>query len=567
MRLIIGPILGAGLAFAAGLSTSVALADEPPQSEQGTRFHGTGFLEQGHVNIDPASAVTVAGCMDITLEQGAFHAGSQAQAPGPCTVNEFIGATFTAAGDPALSFTVQAARPHANIYQACRPTGSPPLANEGWEYSVTWSKGGHGGELCPGHNFALAVPMAWKQDAEMVDGWKLAPSGRYFTFACIPRPLPGCDYEGGGVIAKCTDWGYPPWKPSLSGVALTGHALVGMTTGGAWLQGGDELQALSFHQACLKMATADYCGVGESNTFDGTPIAFSDLIGVPLKQTLPNPDGVAPHIPSSSPGGDLYFEAAWVDCTASKPTPYSACDSEARLRSGHFGALCLSKKRWTSMPTAYTCFDPQGLQTQPGPHTFMKFCEQYTEKELEALGARFFSFSRFLDVGLYQFTGLSSVQGALTTTAYVVGEGTGLPPILPDSRRLGLGAQPAGVTARLEGALLSRDLPESLQARLNLRGLYRCVSVEGRTRRYLTNVADLRRPEAACAPLPGAKLDTSDPADPRAALEGHVSPIPQGASNTPLYLWADGKGSFITSTTQPGPQWTPTLLGYIPGSP
>ena len=51
-----------------------------------------------------------------------------------------------------------------------------------------------------------------------------------------------------GVLAKCVRWGYKPWK-TLEGIALR-----------------------DYHQACTRMARADYCGNGISHTKDGTII-------------------------------------------------------------------------------------------------------------------------------------------------------------------------------------------------------------------------------------------------------------------------------------------------------
>lgn len=56
------------------------------------------------------------------------------------------------------------------------------------------------------------------------------------TFACLD-----------GVLAKCVLWGFSPWE------------------------------SRALHQACTRMARADYCGDGMSHTRDGTPIGFEDL--------------------------------------------------------------------------------------------------------------------------------------------------------------------------------------------------------------------------------------------------------------------------------------------------
>lgn len=66
-----------------------------------------------------------------------------------------------------------------------------------------------------------------------------------FTFARPP-----------GVLAKCVDWGYKPWKT----------------------QNGRSL--MDYHQACTRMAQADYCGQGKSHTETGHKVDIYDDLGI-----------------------------------------------------------------------------------------------------------------------------------------------------------------------------------------------------------------------------------------------------------------------------------------------
>jgi hypothetical protein len=66
-----------------------------------------------------------------------------------------------------------------------------------------------------------------------------------FTFACE-----------GGAIVKCIGWGYRPWQT----------------------KGGQSLA--DYHQACTRMARADYCGDGRTHTREGTTIDIYDGAGV-----------------------------------------------------------------------------------------------------------------------------------------------------------------------------------------------------------------------------------------------------------------------------------------------
>ena len=139
----------------------------------------------------------------------------------------------------------------------------------------------------------VAIPLAatWNATGDRVE------SSTLFTFGCTT-----------GVIAKCYRWGYRPW--------VTGYGdLVGM------------------HQACTRMARADYCGNGIPNTHDGTWINVWD--------TLPPPGPIQKH--GLLPPLGMLFEAGW----------------------NTDGAVCLSHARWLLDDTlANLCPDhlvPPGL--------------------------------------------------------------------------------------------------------------------------------------------------------------------------------------------------------------
>ncbi|KFE63023.1 ADYC domain-containing protein [Hyalangium minutum] len=106
----------------------------------------------------------------------------------------------------------------------------------------------------------LAVSGVWDLTGARKD------SAEHFTFACE-----------NGAIAKCIDWGYKPWE-SRGGKPLT-----------------------DVHQACTRMARADYCGNGRSHTYQDNSIDMYDPFGV-LKRT---PESAADWDPA------LSFEAAW----------------------------------------------------------------------------------------------------------------------------------------------------------------------------------------------------------------------------------------------------------------
>jgi hypothetical protein len=111
------------------------------------------------------------------------------------------------------------------------------------------------------HPRALAVPGVWDER-----GARQEVTGS-FTFACE-----------NGAIAKCADWGYKPWAKK------EGRSLADL------------------HQACTRMARADYCGDGRSHTREDNGIDVYDSLKVMTRTT------------ESSAAWDVSrasFEAAW----------------------------------------------------------------------------------------------------------------------------------------------------------------------------------------------------------------------------------------------------------------
>jgi hypothetical protein len=82
-----------------------------------------------------------------------------------------------------------------------------------------------------------------------------------------------------GVIVKCMRWGYKPWK------TVNGQSLA------------------PYHQACTRMARADYCGKGVSHTVDGTLIDIYDTLGIQVRTSKEE---------LKAAKLKLTFEAAWT---------------------------------------------------------------------------------------------------------------------------------------------------------------------------------------------------------------------------------------------------------------
>ncbi|MBW4434899.1 MAG: hypothetical protein KME28_25095 [Pelatocladus maniniholoensis HA4357-MV3] len=118
-------------------------------------------------------------------------------------------------------------------------------------------------------NVAKAIPLSgfWDKTGAYIESTNLV------TFGCTS-----------GVTAKCVRWGYKPWK-NVKGKSLR-----------------------DFHQACTRMARADYCGNGKPHTREGTLIYIYDVLDIQNK--------------GSEKG--MVFEAAW----------------------GPDGASCINRPRW-----------------------------------------------------------------------------------------------------------------------------------------------------------------------------------------------------------------------------
>ena len=116
-------------------------------------------------------------------------------------------------------------------------------------------------ELCEpdGRGERWAFPLRGQWDAE---GGRISNEG--FTLTCAD-----------GAQGKCVRFGYKPWKTLPNGLRLE-----------------------PYHQACVRLVRADYCG-GHGTTRDGMLIDIYDAIGI--NAPAPNPAAVG-----------LRFEAAWT---------------------------------------------------------------------------------------------------------------------------------------------------------------------------------------------------------------------------------------------------------------
>ncbi len=86
----------------------------------------------------------------------------------------------------------------------------------------------------------------------------------------------------GAALAKCVEWGYRPWATVQS--CVSGNCT--------------QVDLTDHHQACTRMARADYCGDGVPHTLNNTPIDVYDRL--------------MPHIQTKeSSGKEWKVEAEW----------------------------------------------------------------------------------------------------------------------------------------------------------------------------------------------------------------------------------------------------------------
>jgi hypothetical protein len=116
--------------------------------------------------------------------------------------------------------------------------------------------------LCT-HNGAPAAAVALRNRWDDKTG-DLILDPDSVTFACE-----------GAVLAKCAHWGYKPWRTANSCDSENNCT---------------EVSLVETHQACTRMARADYCGDGTPHTVNGTLIDLWDGFGIQSRTTalLPN---------------------------------------------------------------------------------------------------------------------------------------------------------------------------------------------------------------------------------------------------------------------------------------
>ncbi|MFP2901576.1 ADYC domain-containing protein [Corallococcus sp. 4LFB] len=505
--------------LAVGMLTALGAEAEPPpvNSAQGTRLHGSERFETVNIplsSFEPASSPAGFTCTKSAVMLNGRLVGLQScSGANPpfwfLEGTDLVGAVFRAPFEGrSVKLAIEEARCHESITGPVSPCTTQNLADGKafWEYRVTAAtEDGQSQPLCPtGSGFALAAPHAWSAGGELLS------NSEHFTFACAAKnegtaSLPF--FVGGGVVAKCIDWGYPPWATSYPLDV-----------------------AMEYHQLCTRMATADYCGEGRSNTLDGTPLKFMG----PQEAILLN----AGNLPATLEGYSL--EAVWKvdDCGDVRP-------------------VCLGKKRWDSLPLEATCVNRKLLLAPRATRP----CE-WMNLSAQANATLLVSYSLFIDRSLVTFKDANNHY--VTTTSVTVDpttlEGGGkVSGIHLDLDANGVADVTPFTALRKEGPILSPSLPANIRARMSnfIKPLYRCVDGTGR---YL--LTDRSTCDGAAGYF--LKMINGD-----RAIEGYVYSavdVTSAGQRRPLKLWRSllTPGVFATSTQAPSGFAFVKDLGYLP---
>jgi len=315
-----------------------------------------------------------------------------------------------------------------------------------------------------------------------MNGWFLPDGGLITVFNQVTL---ACKT---GVVAKADSWGYgvdTTW-PSVTENGLPVNV------------GGRDMM-----QAATRMARADYCGQGLPNTLDGTPIHIDDVF-----TDTGSVDG-------------YYLEAAW---------PGSAAQEYPGT---HHQVLCLSKLRWSTLPLGGTC---PLVVPDPRVDSKWKFCEDISFADLERgfngiPGARTYSYTAFLDAGLYNYFDLTTLRRL--ATSHLQPQSAALPPAWIPSAPGSNGFPAQKESVWLDATIFQPTLPPNiLVTGLKMLSSFNCGS--------------------------SLVTTTSGSTCPKIFDEGQVYPVnTTGRPN--LRRWIDDHGYSFTTTASP---WTLLAAGY-----
>jgi hypothetical protein len=136
--------------------------------------------------------------------------------------------------------------------------------------------------LCADPAGGVFVPGIWDETGRRHESVVNGGNNVDTTYSCTA-----------GVIAKCVVWGYRPWDVGAD-----------------------------MHEACTRMARADYCGNGVPHTEEGTLIDLYDTRGIQMPVA---DDGLSFEAAWNEDGAVCVRESRFVDVTSSGTRVYPTC--------------------------------------------------------------------------------------------------------------------------------------------------------------------------------------------------------------------------------------------------
>lgn len=263
-----------------------ALAAEPPSSKPGGAVRAAGALHVAQRRAQP--------CQHRSVDRGERPQGTllwgTKRGWGGRAADERSSVLVSVDLDPMVESGVKALRLEGGRLEAASPVGTVlrGTASDGKPVEVA---------ICHAEPDPRDPEMVWYH----VEAWN--PVAQDWENPCVATgrvPNPRALAVGGiwdasgahqdapgkvtfacenGAISKCVTWGYKPWA------SVNGHSLADL------------------HQACTRMARADYCGNGQSHTHEQNWIDMYDSLGVQARTTEATAD-FQPALAS--------FEAAWL---------------------------------------------------------------------------------------------------------------------------------------------------------------------------------------------------------------------------------------------------------------
>lgn len=166
-------------------------------------------------------------------------------------------------------------------FDSITPSGLPGLSY----YRVKHYTNGQWQNVCADDVDAIPLKGIWND----VTG-AYADDGTKVTFACR-----------GAALAKCVEWGYERWATAEE--CLT--------------PGNCQQRSLeAYHQACVRMVRADYCGDGVAHTSNGTTIDVYDALGI---QSETPSSGLTLEAEWGVNGAHCVMHTRWADADGSNP--------------------------------------------------------------------------------------------------------------------------------------------------------------------------------------------------------------------------------------------------------